>query len=44
MNTLAFQLLAISYGAEMVYSEEIVDQKLKKTVRRVDAEKGALLF
>eukprot|EP00667_Euglena_gracilis_P012169 EG_transcript_12469 len=44
VNTLAFQLLAISYGAEMVYSEEIVDQKLKKTVRRVDAEKGIVQY
>ncbi|KAI5704215.1 hypothetical protein M8J75_003074 [Diaphorina citri] len=36
MNTLPFRLLALDYGADLVYSEELVDHKLVKTERKVN--------
>lgn len=33
MNTLPFRLLALDYGADIVYSEEIIDHKLLKSKR-----------
>lgn len=38
MNTLPFRLLALDYGADLVYSEELVDHKLVKTERKVNGE------
>jgi len=44
VGTLPFRLLAASYGAEIVYTEEIVDLKLVKTERRVDPIKGIVEY
>lgn len=38
MNTLPFRLLALDYGADLVYSEELVDHKLVKTERKVNGK------
>lgn len=34
MNTLPFRLLTLDYGAEMVYSEEIIDHKMLRSERQ----------
>ena len=33
MNSLPFRLLALDYGADVVYSEEIIDHKLLRSKR-----------
>lgn len=38
VGTLPMRLLALRYGAEIVYSEEIIDWKLLKTYRQVNGE------
>ncbi|XKL67104.1 hypothetical protein PGB90_010524 [Kerria lacca] len=48
MNTLPFRLLALDYGADIVYSEEIIDHKLLKnmldTIDYIDTSDGSLIF
>lgn len=36
MNTLPFRLLALDYGADIVFSEEIIDHKILKSDRRIN--------
>lgn len=36
--TLPMRLLALKYGADIVYSEELIDWKLLKTTRRINGE------
>lgn len=36
VGVLPFRLLALEYGADIVYSEELIDWKLIKTERRVN--------
>lgn len=38
MNTLPFRLLALDYGADIVYSEEIVDHKLLRSKRQYNGK------
>lgn len=38
VGTLPMRLLALKYGADIVYSEELIDWKLLKTTRRVNRE------
>lgn len=38
VGTLPFRLLASRYGANIVYTEELIDWKLLKTTRRVNGE------
>ena len=44
VGTLAFRQLAINYGAQVVYTEEIIDRKLLKMERRVDTAKGLVEY
>jgi len=37
-GTLAFRLLALEYGADIVYSEEIIDYKMMNTKRIVNGK------
>lgn len=37
-GTLAFRLLALEYGADIVYSEEIIDYKMINTKRIVNGK------
>lgn len=41
-GTLPMRLLALKYGADIVYTEELIDWKLLKTVRRVNSKILAL--
>jgi tRNA-dihydrouridine synthase 2 len=43
-GTLAFRLLAKSYGADIVYSEELVDRKLVQTKRVENEERGTVEY
>lgn len=36
VGTLPMRLLAIDYGADIVYSEELIDWKFLRTIRRVN--------
>lgn len=36
VGTLPMRLLALNYGAHIVYSEELIDWKLLKTTRRLN--------
>lgn len=36
IGTLPARLLALKYGADIVYSEELIDWKLLKSVRRIN--------
>lgn len=38
INTLPMRLLALDYGADLVYSEEIIDHKLIKCKRIVNGK------
>lgn len=38
MGTLPLRLLALRYGADIVYSEEIVDKKMLRTKRVVNGK------
>ena len=38
MNTLPLRLLAMDYGADIVYSEEIVDHKILRSIRQYNGE------
>ena len=38
MNTLPFRLLALDCGADIVYSEEIVDHKILRSTRQYNGE------
>lgn len=37
-GTLPMRLLALKYGADIVYTEELIDWKLLKTTRRVNSK------
>lgn len=39
VGTLPMRLLALDYGADIVYSEELIDWKLLRSVRRVNGKK-----
>lgn len=41
VGTLPMRLLALDYGADMVYSEELIDWKFLRSVRR---ENGKSIF
>lgn len=43
VGTLPMRLLALHYGADIVYTEELVDWKLLKTTRRVNCELNIVL-
>ena len=43
-GVLPLRLLALDYGADVVYSDEIIDHKLVKSVRRVNAKLGTVDF
>lgn len=36
VGTLPMRLLALEYGADIVYSEELIDWKFLKSIRRVN--------
>lgn len=38
VGTLPMRLLALQYGADIVYTEELIDWKLLKSVRRVNGK------
>lgn len=38
VGTLPMRLLALDYGADIVYSEELIDWKLLRSVRRENGE------
>lgn len=42
VGTLPMRLLALEYGADLVYTEEIIDWKLLKTTRRVNDVLGTI--
>lgn len=42
VGTLPMRLLALQYGADIVYSEELIDWKLLKSVRRVNDVLGTI--
>ncbi|XP_049848498.1 tRNA-dihydrouridine(20) synthase [NAD(P)+]-like [Schistocerca gregaria] len=42
VGTLAFRLLALKYGADIVYSEELIDKKLIQCQRTVNSELGTI--
>ncbi|XP_018572694.1 tRNA-dihydrouridine(20) synthase [NAD(P)+]-like isoform X2 [Anoplophora glabripennis] len=45
VGTLPMRLLALDYGADIVYSEELIDWKFLKSVRRVnDLSDGTVVF
>lgn len=41
VGTLPMRLLALDYGADIVYSEELIDWKLLRSVRRVNGKKNS---
>ncbi|CAH0557590.1 unnamed protein product [Brassicogethes aeneus] len=44
VGTLPMRLLALEYGADIVYSEELIDWKLIKSIRRVNDVLGTVDF
>lgn len=38
VGTLPMRLLALDYGADIVYTEELIDWKFLRSVRRVNGE------
>jgi hypothetical protein len=44
VGLLPFRLLCLSYGADIVYSEEIIDKKLELCKRRLNPELGTVEF
>lgn len=38
VGTLPMRLLALKYGADIVYTEELIDWKLLKTERRINGK------
>lgn len=38
VGTLPFRLLSLRYGADLVYTEELIDWKLLKTTRKVNGK------
>lgn len=44
VGTLPMRLLALSYGADIVYTEELIDWKLLKTTRRINSVLGTIDF
>lgn len=44
VGTLPMRLLALSYGADLVYTEEIIDWKLAKSERRINGKYSAWVF
>jgi tRNA-dihydrouridine synthase len=43
VGTLPFRLLALEYGADIVYSEELIDKKLIKTKRVVNGNSNIFM-
>lgn len=41
IGTLPMRLLALDYGADIVYTEELIDRKLLRSIRR---ENGKIYF
>jgi len=41
IGTLPMRLLALDYGADIVYTEELIDKKLLRSIRR---ENGKIYF
>jgi len=41
IGTLPMRLLALDYGADIVYTEELIDKKLLRSIRR---ENGKICF
>lgn len=44
VGTLPFRLLALRHGADIVYTEEIIDRKLIETVRIENKKLGTIDF
>lgn len=44
VGTLPIRLLALRYGADIVYTEELIDWKLLKTTRRVNCNYNYVYF
>ncbi|CAL8092722.1 unnamed protein product [Orchesella dallaii] len=44
IGTLAFRLLSLRYGADLVYSEEIIDWRLLRSKRMVNEEMGIIEY
>eukprot|EP00300_Choanocystis_sp_HF-7_P011541 c17506_g1_i2.p1 GENE.c17506_g1_i2~~c17506_g1_i2.p1 ORF type:complete len:157 (+),score=23.43 c17506_g1_i2:2-472(+) len=42
VGTLPFRLLCLEYGADLVYTEEMIDKRLMKCERRENAELGCV--
>lgn len=40
IGTLPMRLLALKYGADIVYTEELIDFKILKSIRMVNGESG----
>lgn len=40
VGTLPMRLLALRYGADIVYTEELIDWKLQKTTRRINCKRN----
>lgn len=38
VGTLPMRLLALDYGADIVYSEELIDWKFMRTIRRINSQ------
>lgn len=38
VGTLPMRLLALNYGADIVYSEELIDWKFMRSVRRINGK------
>lgn len=44
IGTLPMRLLALEYGADIVYTEELIDWKLLRSVRRTNGEKFSFFY
>lgn len=44
IGTLPMRLLALDYGADIVYTEELIDRKLLRSIRRENGKKMHFFF
>lgn len=44
IGTLPMRLLALDYGADIVYTEELIDRKLLRSIRRENGKMHFFLF
>lgn len=44
IGTLPMRLLALDYGADIVYTEELIDRKLLRSIRRENGKKYIFFF